>query len=533
MQKKNTTKQKLDSIIRRTRNELPLLDKSRFLTFAVPLVIVLFFLTLGLGLIELFRYQINPDATGYMQIAKRYAAGDIREAVNGYWSPLISWLLVPFVWLDIDPQLGAKILALVASVIILLVVWYVLYKQKISWWILAAPLFILSALLLEWSLAGPITGDMVFLCVATLIPLLTVRFLNNPSWINIGLLGLGGSLLYFSKAVGFYIFIVYIVLLYLARKQFSFREAKKYILVLLCFLVIIGPYVAAISYKYRQLTISTASSYNMELAKRFDPYTNEYPHPNLGQNLLTPKPHQYFINEEPNNMQDALLTNHPVTKRVALENYYHSILNNIRSIVMHPLFLAIVIGIAFLFYRNNTKKPSFTQINILYAVFGIITLASAIASVFEFRYVYILAICALLGLAVLLQKTKTNIPAAICCFFFAFLAIAPLYSTFQKTSLNAAIYKDAELVKKYIPRNANTLSDSSDSLYFCYYGQFRCLGSIIPTKDNQKHLEAYIQQQNIRYYIVTDSGTLANKDFAALTKKLKLQPVLITLPPQD
>lgn len=528
MQKKNTTKRKLNRFLNRAQEELTLLDSSRFLTFAIPIVILLFFLVIGIGLLDLFRYQINPDATGYMQVAKRYAAGDIRDAVNGYWSPLISWLLVPFAWLHIDLQLGAKIIALTASFIILLTAWYVLYKQKIAWWISAAPLFILSALLLEWSLAGPITGDMVFLCIATVLPLLTMRFIASPSWINIGLLGLSGSLLYFSKAIGFYIFIVYIAILFLSKKQYSFKESKKYLLVLLCFVVFISPYVAAISYKYRQPTISTASNYNMELAKRFDAQTNEYPHPNLGQNLLTPKPHQYFINEEPNNMQDALVTNNPVTKRVALENYYHNVLNNIRSVVMHPLFLAIVLGIAFLFYRSNPKKTSFTQINVLYALLGIITLASAIASVFEFRYVYILAVCALLGLAVLLQKTRTNIPAAVCCCFLAFLATAPLYSTFHKTSLNADIRAESELAEKYIPRGASTLSDSANSLFSCYYGQFRCLGAIILTNDNKKNVAAYIQQHNIRYYIVANPETPDDKDFAALIKELNLKAVVVT-----
>ena len=44
------------------------------------------------------RYQINPDGMSYMRIAQYWAVGDVRHAVNGYWSPLLSWCLVPFVW---------------------------------------------------------------------------------------------------------------------------------------------------------------------------------------------------------------------------------------------------------------------------------------------------------------------------------------------------------------------------------------------------------------------------------------------------
>jgi hypothetical protein len=40
--------------------------------------------------------QINPDGVAYLRIAGYYLSGDLGKAVSGYWSPLYSWLLIPW-----------------------------------------------------------------------------------------------------------------------------------------------------------------------------------------------------------------------------------------------------------------------------------------------------------------------------------------------------------------------------------------------------------------------------------------------------
>jgi hypothetical protein len=38
------------------------------------------------------RHNINPDTVSYFDVASAYRAGDLRGAINGYWSPLVSWI---------------------------------------------------------------------------------------------------------------------------------------------------------------------------------------------------------------------------------------------------------------------------------------------------------------------------------------------------------------------------------------------------------------------------------------------------------
>ncbi len=39
----------------------------------------------------------NIDGLSMMSIARQYAEGDVADAVNGYWSPLVSWLMAPVI----------------------------------------------------------------------------------------------------------------------------------------------------------------------------------------------------------------------------------------------------------------------------------------------------------------------------------------------------------------------------------------------------------------------------------------------------
>lgn len=58
-----------------------------------------------------------PDNVSYLSIADHWAAGRIDEAINGYWSPLYSWLLVPFAWLDVPALVSEPLLGLLFLVL--------------------------------------------------------------------------------------------------------------------------------------------------------------------------------------------------------------------------------------------------------------------------------------------------------------------------------------------------------------------------------------------------------------------------------
>ena len=85
------------------------------------LVIIIYFF-LSLFFLNCYRYQINPDAIYDISIAIKYSKGLFFDAVNGYRSPLISLLLVPFIWLNIEPLLAYKIINIICGFIILVII---------------------------------------------------------------------------------------------------------------------------------------------------------------------------------------------------------------------------------------------------------------------------------------------------------------------------------------------------------------------------------------------------------------------------
>ncbi|MDQ3649223.1 MAG: hypothetical protein M3458_02875, partial [Acidobacteriota bacterium] len=56
---------------------------------------VFWLVAIGLGLLHAWhgRYVMASDGISYLDMGDAYWRGDFQMAVNGYWSPLYSWLL--------------------------------------------------------------------------------------------------------------------------------------------------------------------------------------------------------------------------------------------------------------------------------------------------------------------------------------------------------------------------------------------------------------------------------------------------------
>ena len=62
-------------------------------------------------LVSAFQHRdaINPDAIAYIQTARHYLEGNTDLMVNGYWGPLLSWLVAAAMVLVDDPLLAARL----------------------------------------------------------------------------------------------------------------------------------------------------------------------------------------------------------------------------------------------------------------------------------------------------------------------------------------------------------------------------------------------------------------------------------------
>jgi hypothetical protein len=213
-----------------------------------------------------YRYQLNPDATSYITIARKYAHGDFRHAINGYWGPLISWLLVPAIWLHIEPIIAAKLIAAGAGTIALIVVYRFLSERNVKPIITWISCLGLAIFFLEWTTVEAITPDMLLSLLIVLFAVRLADFLQQPTRNRALILGSIGALMYYAKGFGFFLFIATVA--FVAAWQWwrtdrnLLRVIKRYLPMAIIFLVLVLPFIALISVKYHKPTINNAGTYD-------------------------------------------------------------------------------------------------------------------------------------------------------------------------------------------------------------------------------------------------------------------------------
>lgn len=218
---------------------------------------------LGLGLLSVYQFQINPDGIAYLDIAEKYARGNVWGAINAYWSPLISWLTVPLRLLGLPPQVAVKLVLLVGGWGALGGVWYLL-KDCPGWMQVVAT-----------SGAVPLT---LYYALHVITPdlLVATALVWYAAWLVAGRLDVctsvwGGLLMalgYFAKAFALPFCVVHVCgWRLLAGGQKDWRQRLRSLAVSLGVMgCVSGIWMFALHAKYGVWTFSSVGRYNYALA---------------------------------------------------------------------------------------------------------------------------------------------------------------------------------------------------------------------------------------------------------------------------
>src|SRR5690606_2122780 len=68
----------------------------------------------------------------YLTIAQQYLDGHFADAVNAYWSPLYSWLLMPLLAAGVHPLLAVKVLAILIGAGMVATAWWLLRNLGVA-----------------------------------------------------------------------------------------------------------------------------------------------------------------------------------------------------------------------------------------------------------------------------------------------------------------------------------------------------------------------------------------------------------------
>lgn len=234
-----------------------------------------------------FQYVINTDAISYFSLAKKYFDGHYSEAINGYFGPLYSWLILPAFHLNVEPLVFARLINVIFSFMLFVLVIQYLNVLNFSkkFYFIVIYYFIIPALLFSF---WYITPDYLLLILMLSLILLSV---NEKYLLNFGFVLLGAllaSLIYLTKSFGLVYFLIFqsIVLIINVRRT---KELKKklfinYSLSIIFFLILISPWVHLISNKYGEFTFSTSGKINLLIV---NPELN-FHHPSIESGIVPP-----------------------------------------------------------------------------------------------------------------------------------------------------------------------------------------------------------------------------------------------------
>ncbi len=454
------------------------------------------YLVVGLLLVTWYRYPLNPDGISYLTIAQKYASGNFREAINGYWGPLLSWLLVPFVWLDLSLQTASRLVGLFAGFGALVFTWLIMKNWGIKHEIRLGMLSLMVPLVWYWSQAFGITPDLLIVAaMMTYIYLLS----RKQSFGNAALVGLAGAAGYMVKSYFLFFVTVHLITLFAityltVSKKPSSKQIKYYGVCLVALLIFIAPWVIAISIKYDRLTVSTAGSYNFSLLNPDQPG-----HPmNYAGLMDLPNATAVSAWEDPTYIKQAAWN--PLESLSNLRGYVRTVFDNIRrtgiAFIEFSVFsLAAIALFVLLTLQKGVKKRDDKRWLLLSAT--IVYLFGYWLILIEPRYMWplFLMLVLLAGLQVDQAKlSKYSNEIVTLALFITFMSVlyTPVTHLYYKRNPTATLRYQAELLKPYIKPGEHIASDNFSAIGLCYYLRAKCFGALSTNRAKaQEELEAY------------------------------------------
>jgi hypothetical protein len=227
--------------------------------FLIALVFGLLALRIGFNMQE----QISPDSLVYMIIGRDYAEG--HAVVRGCWSPLVSWLMTPFIAIRLDPQICLRLLGGLAGIAWIFLADLQALRVGLSRYSRLALAVSMALLTLTnaFTTATPDLLGAIFIAVYFLL-VLHPSFIKHPLPLG-ALCGLIGALAYYGKYYNSAFFLIHILLTGILLRVHGRQARAVNIAVvssLVSFAIFALPWIIALSVRYGEFTISTSSSIN-------------------------------------------------------------------------------------------------------------------------------------------------------------------------------------------------------------------------------------------------------------------------------
>lgn len=464
-----------------------------------------------------FHGFIDRDTPSYIEIAIKYQQGQFYNAINGYWSPLYSWLLAPLLYTGLDPDKLLGYINVAASALILFQLFKLIKSFSLLFY-LDILLQVSFALALALFCFLNITPDL--LNIFSLVVYLRM-YLNKQIFKQPVLTGVIGALLYFSKYYTFSFFLVHISFVYLVEIFFLKQKLlKSYFKTLAFFLILSSVWITLLSVKYNRFLLSYSGSYNHSIMESgfihhtwenkgfVAPYKNNlFPWEDIAM-VYQYKDWSPFECEESFNNQVFITKNNL--------NYFFKFVN---ADTRYGFYLNLVI-LTFIIIKSRRLKLILDDATIKMMLFGLIYVSGYLLVLLcNDRYIWIIYFLSALSIAVFfnsLLKNQKNIWVHIVCIIFLLYCfnkkhIDVLVKYFEKDfdslpqniSLFKKTLKPSDRVISYEPITAGHFPIDTRS---AYYGN--CLGyqgdTLAILRDLKKYKITYAVSADTLFHIAPE-----------------------------
>ncbi len=208
------------------------------------------YLIMAIVLFPHYKYFVDPDGESYTNIAVKYANGNFKDAINGFWSPMISWCIVPFLLVGLNKIIAAKVASVLIgflSVFTFNILSNFSIKNKR---LKIAVTFTATGLLLLYSLFD-IAVDICLLAGLFFYFFLIFKdeYLQNVK--QAILLGVAAAFCYFSKYYFFPFFLLHFLVCIVFFHKNNDWKIKNAAVVFISFFIFALPWIFFISQKYQ------------------------------------------------------------------------------------------------------------------------------------------------------------------------------------------------------------------------------------------------------------------------------------------
>lgn len=476
----------------------------------VPLLIyITVWVILGVCFLETWAHRINPDTVAYISVAQAWAAGRVDQAINAYWSPLISWLNVPLLWVGVDAVWAMNLVQYATVLAAGLACNWLMAGMGVGTRIrvpLVAGAMVIST---RWSLMVR-SPDLLMGVVAVAYLAWTVDPRNRMTIRHGIYVGVLGGLAYLAKAYALPMIAAHLILLTTFR-AIANRNQRTHAIThglsgFAAMMLMVTLWAIPLSIQYGHVTVGSTGQYSHRIN---GPQSPDHP---MHTDGLLPLPHAnaYSVWDDPTVLIDRV----PDWSRWTPAGVRHTVQlvkDNSRNIVselgLELLLLWPGIGIALMLiasrWDSSPHRPVTAALLLCFLAPAGYLLLHVLPRFLAPTNLLLVAIAGL-GLTVISSVVHPNarwwrvvVPALVGLASMAW----PLQTLVTNTDTGRADYRIAQQLASTIPPNARVASDGRwhSNLYLSFYNQWHYLGE---KRHSPEALIEQARQMDVSYLLI-------------------------------